>query len=1338
MKLPLLSLFRRVPFLLILLLAGGQIQAQNGIIGSGFSTGWTNPTNITYFSAGSGTSRILIKQANGTGNQYFRLVRGWAGNNTEYGPSGCVDTQLTPNNEYLNAPSCGSGAFYFNVSSTSDNYVFKTKDGATGTDFVHFRIQGPVRTVANASDVTRTAPSGTIYPGQAVTIQAVLNGTPSTGQGVYIRYTTNSWSSSAIAEMSFVSGNTYSVNIPSATNGASKTVEYYIFTSGAGKTIATTDASWYTINSQTNGGSNFSYSVAASWLSAANGNWNNTATWVGGVVPPSGQPVTILNTHTVTLNQAATASDVTINTGGTLIGSDGTTRVLTISANGTFTNNGTFTTTATGSLSFLGAATIGGSSTNTFADVSLNNGGVAFGNATITNGLTIFSGGFVASGSLSYGSAASLIYETGGAFTSTSNEWPSTNGPRTVRIKTTALSINHSRTISGNLRVDGAGQLLGPPAASTQTITFTGSPSVFQMDGILDPNPGASRNLNFVIASGTTYIHGSGGGASNPLFRFYNLTVDNGATLQAMPTSGTNCTFELQYGTLTNNGTIDLAPVGGSYANVTTRGTSGNTYDITGTGTTTFMGLIVGQTSTLTLHKDINVKSYLTVASPTASLVPVGNITARFTGASTYFTQNTGIDPNPSFGNTFSIYSNGYLTLQTAVEVFNVNIGAGGTIQMYDGATDCSLRSRSGATVQVDSGGTLKSGSMASSGGKVYSTNGNGTFTLMPGGHLVCRAPDGILSSGALGIVQMATRNFSSKATYTYEGSSAMTQGVFTTTPNDSTVRNLYVNISGGNALTMSRGVTVSYRLDLLQGSIALNGKPVIVDSILEMRANELTGSGSVLAKNFVRTQHAGGLSGTGSAIPTAPLTLTDNGTVEYYAATGTQVVTGRSDYGNLTMSAGTGATGQKALADSIVVRRNWTRTGADFLPATYRVTFGDSAQSTISATGGETFYRLTILKDTGRITLLSNVTASNSLKVKKGKVFTGANRVILGSAGHMEETVGAVDHYVVGTLEHTRSVGTGATTMGGAGLEMSAGSDLGNVTLTRFSGPTAAITGESPCCAGNTSINRRWRIEPQFQPSLANRYLSFRWPSEDDNNKDLTQFQLWKSPDGIQPFVRFDVVQDVSMTEPRVANGGPVVSFSEFTGTEDPTPLPVTWLSFSGAVKSDKAYLNWTTAQEVNALRFVVERSLDGRAYTQVGMVAAAGKANKNTDYSFTDAGFPGAAYYRLLQTDLDGTTAYSKIIYLRSGSTPTPKPLIFPNPLAKGNTLQYSSQEGGLHRVTLFSALGQQLATSPELPPSELSAWLGKQAATLPSGPYLIRAITPSDSFVLRWVKE
>jgi len=97
---------------------------------------------------------------------------------------------------------------------------------------------------------------------------------------------------------------------------------------------------------------------------------------------------------------------------------------------------------------------------------------------------------------------------------------------------------------------------------------------------------------------------------------------------------------------------------------------------------------------------------------------------------------------------------------------------------------------------------------------------------------------------------------------------------------------------------------------------------------------------------------------------------------------------------------------------------------------------------------------------------------------------------------------------------------------------------------------------------------------------------------------------------------------------------------------------LPVSLKSFTGKIKNNNAVLNWITASELNNESFDVLHSSNGRDFTAVGNVRAAGTGNIENSYGFVHSNLsPGKHYYRLLQKDKDGRSHNSEVILLQSG---------------------------------------------------------------------------------------
>jgi fibronectin-binding autotransporter adhesin len=169
--------------------------------------------------------------------------------------------------------------------------------------------------------------------------------------------------------------------------------------------------------------------------------------------------------------------------------------------------------------------------------------------------------------------------------------------------------------------------------------------------------------------------------------------------------------------------------------------------------------------------------------------------------------------------------------------------------------------------------------------------------------------------------------------------------------------------------------------------------------------------------------------------------------------------------------------------------------------------------------------------------------------------------------------------------------------------------------------------------------------------------------------------------------------------------------------------PLPVQLLSFAATRQGTTVRTAWATASEKNSAYFLVQRSANGRTFSNVQQVAAQGNTLVRHDYVAVDANpLPGTSYYRLRQVDLDGTVAYSPVATVRfSDEQAAPTLAVYPNPTA-GQRFQVLATgltaTGGT--VQLFDNVGRLVLTQ--------TAPVGAAEATiqptrpLASGMYLV----------------
>ena len=147
-------------------------------------------------------------------------------------------------------------------------------------------------------------------------------------------------------------------------------------------------------------------------------------------------------------------------------------------------------------------------------------------------------------------------------------------------------------------------------------------------------------------------------------------------------------------------------------------------------------------------------------------------------------------------------------------------------------------------------------------------------------------------------------------------------------------------------------------------------------------------------------------------------------------------------------------------------------------------------------------------------------------------------------------------------------------------------------------------------------------------------------------------------------------------------------------TGTGD-VAMPVELLSFTAECSEAKVNLEWATATENNNDYFVVEKSADAKTFYEVAQVKGAGNSSTIKQYSFTDRDpLQGKSYYRLSQTDFDGSKKTYAPIAVSCGEENDFNITVNANPVTDGTiNLSVSAAEGSTILLVLTDVLGREL---------------------------------------------
>ncbi len=154
---------------------------------------------------------------------------------------------------------------------------------------------------------------------------------------------------------------------------------------------------------------------------------------------------------------------------------------------------------------------------------------------------------------------------------------------------------------------------------------------------------------------------------------------------------------------------------------------------------------------------------------------------------------------------------------------------------------------------------------------------------------------------------------------------------------------------------------------------------------------------------------------------------------------------------------------------------------------------------------------------------------------------------------------------------------------------------------------------------------------------------------------------------------------------------GGGCTGFSGGQTQCDDSILPVELIFFDAHIEDDHVELNWATATEDNNDFFEIEKSLDGVTFSLLALIDGAGTHASILNYSYQDTSpYKGISYYRLSQTDFDGTheiLGLEVANYQNIGNTLH----VYPNPTSGDLNISYNVD--GQSLLTITDVLGRDV---------------------------------------------
>ena len=203
-----------------------------------------------------------------------------------------------------------------------------------------------------------------------------------------------------------------------------------------------------------------------------------------------------------------------------------------------------------------------------------------------------------------------------------------------------------------------------------------------------------------------------------------------------------------------------------------------------------------------------------------------------------------------------------------------------------------------------------------------------------------------------------------------------------------------------------------------------------------------------------------------------------------------------------------------------------------------------------------------------------------------------------------------------------------------------------------------------------------------------------------------------------------------VNITVTSVAASGAVDRFKVVFRQLNSLPLTIT--SIVSSVKNDNdVVVSWNVQNESGILNYQLEKSIDGKNFSEAASLNAGNKGSGN--YSWTDVDLPsGVYYYRVEATTLDGKISYTQIVKQTIGKQVTGI-LVYPNPIIENEIrMEFNSQPEGMYSLRLFNA-GGQLVISKKISHARGSGVESIQCGSLSKGIYQLEVTKPDESKVI-----
>jgi fibronectin-binding autotransporter adhesin len=423
----------------------------------------------------------------------------------------------------------------------------------------------------------------------------------------------------------------------------------------------------------------------------------------------------------------------------------------------------------------------------------------------------------------------------------------------------------------------------------------------------------------------------------------------------------------------------------------------------------------------------------------------------------------------------------------------------------------------------------------------------------------------------------------------------------------------------------------------------------------------------------------------------------------------------------------------------------NWTNTGT-FNSNTGSVSFvGGSSAQTISGSGTDSFYNLTVNMSGNQLALNKSITVSHQLNLMSRNIVTGSDSVTLSASATY--TGGSSSSYISGKLTRifnnnsSIEVLTYPTGKGGHYLPVDLGIQLNAATSTPFS--VEQFNSGLPSYSYGSGVYgvsqyRYWHVTRSSGATVSNARITIRWDGQ-DKVSDLADLivahdrelgSTWYSEEGTNATgdsLSGSVTSNLNFTS--------MGDFILGSGSED-NPLPVEMDESSVKLVATRAgiEINWETMSEYENASWRIKRRTIDEDWRVIDEFKGQGNSSEGAVYKITDrkAKVNNVYEYMIADVSYNGIETDHgpyEIIY----EIPYDFKLHqnYPNPFNPTTRINFDLSKNGRVTIMIYNVLGQKVKTVYENEYFEAGyksvLWNGRNdhGVEVASGMYILRVI-------------